>query len=116
MLGHDKDFDPRNVLSDLSARFQSVHPWHRDIKDYDIGLQVTSFFHGFDTIPGLINDDPFRVPAKKNPNPLSHCIVIIYEQDSNRHYALSGLGTPYSPKTVAWSQNVAAEKCQAFQD
>ena len=81
---------------DLRRGRDAVHHRHQHVHQHDVGLQFVRQPHRLGAVGGLADDLHIRVVRQKHAQALAHDLVVVGDQDADRHRQASG------PGAVAW--------------
>src|SRR5438876_1035552 len=56
MLSQNQNLASRSGFPDKTARFQSTHPRHADVEQYDVAIQPLRLFNCLNAIGGFVHD------------------------------------------------------------
>jgi len=85
----NEDARSRTEGNDTGCRFKAAHPWHGDVQDDDVRLEIGDRVNGFLGSRSFTANLPVRARSKKRTKPLAHNIVIIDNQNSRGHKSVT---------------------------
>ena len=79
------------LLLNQTASFETIHLWHGDVEDNDVGMQSLDLVDGLGTIRCFPYDYPIAPSLEKSPKPLPNDRMIVHQQDANSHKLVNSL-------------------------